>query len=299
MRWIVCWVFLTLPMVAMFPLMCPFAQAQSNAKEGQGTGSVSGTVTLNGKPLAGIKVVALRSGGFRGEPVAVGVTDANGQYRLQGLAAGTYRIWLDAVSFAWKGEEPGGETPSESVGLDEGETVEGINIEIVPGGVITGRVTDSNGRPIINETVQIVPSKEGEEDRYLGRLRTDDRFKARTDDRGIYRAYGLPAGKYKVSVGDQITGKVRKPSFGRVPLPLTYYFVGPDKTRPAVVELGAGTEITDVDISVARPSLSRSNTYVVSGRVIDDTGRPVPSASLSYNQDRSSLPDSAGFAGAG
>jgi protocatechuate 3,4-dioxygenase beta subunit len=247
--------------------------------------------------VAGIKVVALRGDQFRQEPVAVSVTDANGQYRLHGLAAGTCRVGLDAASFAWKGEEPDDETSSKSVTLAEGETVEGINIEVVPGGVITGRVTDSTGRPIIDETVRIIPFKEvqndreddREEDRNIGLLA--DRFKASTDDRGIYRAYGLPAGPYRVSVGDRITGKVIKPSFGRVPSPLTYYSAGPDKTWPAVVEVAAGTEITNVDISVARPSLSKSNTYMVSGRLIDDTGKPLPNAFLFYHPDRSSLPD--------
>ncbi|HKF55678.1 MAG TPA: carboxypeptidase-like regulatory domain-containing protein, partial [Blastocatellia bacterium] len=161
MSWIVCWVFLILPVVATYD----FAQAQSSAKEVQGTGSVSGTVTLNGKPVAGIKVVALRGGRFMAEPVAVGVTDANGQYRLQGLAAGTCSVGLDAASFAWKREEPDDETSSKSVRLAEGESVEGINIEVVPGGVITGRVTDSSGRPIIDETVRIIPFKEVQDER--------------------------------------------------------------------------------------------------------------------------------------
>src|SRR5262249_3276181 len=148
--------FLSLPVLAR----CPLAQRQSSAKEGQGTGSVSGIVTLNGKPVAGVKVVALCGGLFRAEPGAVGVTDTNGQYRLEGLTAGDCRVELDAPSIAWKGEEPADQRASKHLRLSEGEAVQGINIEVLPGGVITGRVTDSNGRPIIGETLQIESFKE-------------------------------------------------------------------------------------------------------------------------------------------
>jgi protocatechuate 3,4-dioxygenase beta subunit len=290
MRWPVRYVFVVSAILAG----SPFALAQSTGKDAPGTGSVSGTITVDGRPLGGIKVVALR-GRFYTDPVAVSVTDANGQYRLEGLAAGDCTVELDAASFAWKGEEADDDTSSKSIRLGEGEAVEGVNIEVSPGGVITGRVTDSNGRPIIGETVQMIPFKEGEDDRYTSQTPTGDRFRPSTDDRGIYRAYGLPPGRYKVSVGDQFTGRRIKPSYGRVPLPLTHYSSGPDKSRPSVLEVGAGAEIANVDIRVARPSLDRSNTFVVSGRVVDDAGRPLPNASFSYEQDRSNFRDRASF----
>src|SRR5262249_45998844 len=65
------------------------------------------------------------------------------------------------------------------------------------------------------------------------------------------------------------------------------------RTQPGVVEVSAGAEITNVDIVVARPSPGRSKTYVASGRVIDDAGRPLSNMSFSCEQDLASLQDRA------
>ena len=94
----------------------------------------------------------------------------------------------------------------------------------------------------------------------------------RTDDRGAYRIYGLPEGRYRVSVGnEQKPGSVGISS-SRLFYPRVYY---PDATRESkakVIEVSEGSEATDVNITVPDPK----KTYDVYGRVIDaDTGQPV------------------------
>src|SRR6185503_7050296 len=66
---------------------------------------------------------------------------------------------------------------------------------LVPGGVITGRVVDSEGQPLIEQHVAVVPADERAQ-------RRPNASGVATDDRGVYRIFGLPAGRYKVSVGD-------------------------------------------------------------------------------------------------
>ena len=39
-----------------------------------------------------------------------------------------------------------------------GESVDGIDFALVGGGVITGRVTDSDGRPLIEERLNLIPA---------------------------------------------------------------------------------------------------------------------------------------------
>ena len=97
-----------------------------------------------------------------------------------------------------------------------------------------------------------------------------------TDDRGVYRIYGLPAGRYKVSVGASGAGIV---SFSRRPhYPRTFYPDVSDQAKAAVIELTEGGEATNIDIKVG----SSADSYSVSGRVIDsEGGLPVPAARIS------------------
>src|SRR5215813_7005890 len=94
----------------------------------------------------------------------------------------------------------------------------------------------------------------------------------RTDDRGAYRIYGLPEGRYRVSVGDEQKPGSVGISSSRLFYPRVYY---PDATRESkakVIEVSEGSEATDVDITVPDPK----KTYDVYGQVVDaDTGQPV------------------------
>ena len=81
----------------------------------------------------------------------------------------------------------------------EGEAVTKIDFILVRGGVVTGRITDSEGHPIIGERVSIT-LKDGSPDTG-GPMAMLSGPRNRTDDRGIYRAYGLAPGSYRVSVG--------------------------------------------------------------------------------------------------
>lgn len=58
----------------------------------KGTGSISGKVTIKGKPAAGIPVVVLGGDpGNRGAR-AQATTDSEGRYRLLGLSAAQYQV---------------------------------------------------------------------------------------------------------------------------------------------------------------------------------------------------------------
>ena len=96
-----------------------------------------------------------------------------------------------------------------------------------------------------------------------------------TDDRGVYRIYGLPAGRYKVSVGaDASRGYV-----GGVNgyFQSTYHPDATDPTRATIIDLAEGGEATNVDIRVGR----YEETYSIAGRVVDsETGVPIAGARI-------------------
>lgn len=245
------------------------ASSQTNSEK-SATASVSGKVTVKNKGVAGIVLVAEEQN-FSASitPTYRGVTDEAGNFRITNLAAGTYLIRPIATSLAFEDE-----SPTESFSVNEGENVENVNFSMIPGAVITGRITDVDGKPLIEQRVSVLAiGATGPRGLYLSELLTDDR--------GIYRAFGLHAGKYKVSVGQNeslpLTGDVG-PYYRQ-----TFYPSVTDVEKAAVIDVKEGSEATNVDIVVGRPG----SMYKVTGRVLDaETGKPLRNINYGVYQGR-------------
>ena len=238
--------------------ICVCSQTTTPAKPA--ASSVSGKVTIKGKGAPGVVVVAnmQESRGWDRSRYRA-TTDETGAYRLN-LPAGTYQIIPLTLAFVLENQ-----AVNTSVMLNEGETVEDFNFSLVRGGVITGKITDSEGKPLIEETVSLLPIETGPGTMVYART------SQQTDDRGVYRAFGLPAGKYKVSVGQVMSPLMGGPK--RV-YRQTFYPSVSDFTKATVVEVKEGDEANDVDIVVGRPLI----TFRVRGLIVDETGKPVPNA---------------------
>src|SRR5436190_2878802 len=101
---------------------------------------------------------------------------------------------------------------------------------------------------------------------------------SQTDDRGIYRIYGLSPGRYKVAVG-QDQGNGRLSLMGRYEQ--TFYLDPTDQSKPGIVELAEGEVAQNIDIRV-QPAAA---TFSIAGRVIDkETGAAKPRAGVLLNQ---------------
>lgn len=213
-------------------------------------------------------------------------TDQAGNYRIASLPAGNYEI--SAMTGALVPAKQ-----SESIVVSEGEQVEGVNIPLVPGGVITGQVKDADGEPLIGEQVRIEPVHE-ELPRRLSNRIMERLYGNATDDRGVYRAFGLPPGKYRVAVGQSGRGSGGSREFYKE----VFYPSVSDAAKATILEVKEGSETTEVDIVVGRPV----GTFKVSGQVVDgESGKPVPNVRFGTMQ-RIDLPDgsssgSGGFAG--
>ena len=234
------------------------------------TSSVSGRVTIHGKGAPGITVTVRTQ---VNSPMAVvlqplkAVTDGDGNYRLTAIPPGSYQIFPIAPVYV-----PVDLTPSggpKTLLLGENEDVQGIDFSIEPGGVITGRVTDAEGRPMIEERITL--TTEGDQNS-RGRMPIPAMDRAQTDDRGIYRLYGIPEGRYKVSAGVSDDDPYFDPRGGRVSYKRTYYPDTTESESAKVIEVVEGGELKNIDIALGR-SLP---TFSASGRVVDgETGKPV------------------------
>jgi protocatechuate 3,4-dioxygenase beta subunit len=251
-------------------LICSFGgSAQTPTKAP--TATISGRITIDGKGVAGITVAATTSTSpLDNRTVAKTTTDDDGKYQLTGLAAGQFSIMPLAKAFVVS-TSGAYKQPGQSITVAEGETITKIDFALVRGGVITGRITDTDGRPVIGELVHVV-SKDTPD---TGRPTTMfDGPRNKTDDRGIYRIYGLGPGNYKVSIGQTAAaGSVAIMGMGGSQYTKTFYPGVAEEAKATVLEINEGTEVTNIDIVAGKSGRG----FSVTGRVVDaESGQPVP-----------------------
>jgi hypothetical protein len=241
--------------------------------------SIGGRVTVGGAPAANALVTVAEAdpqsgsawAGFespQGATIEVR-TDSDGRYRVAGLAEGSYVIRALSKAYVLS-KSPFGFDAFRSVTLDGGESRDGIDVELVRGGVITGRVIDAEGRPVIATGVRLfsvgeMGSPKREVDFHNGEM-------FQTDDRGVYRLYGLAAGRYMISAGGEwASGLMGRKS------PETFYQDSIDQSQAKIIKVEEGAEVTDINIRLG----VGMDTYGAAGRVVDaETGRPLPRVSV-------------------
>ena len=224
--------------------------------------AITGRVTIENEGASGIAVVLqpASSSWPLPPPVARATTDKEGRFQMNNLPDGRYYLVPLAPAY-FAPTEDRMIASGKPVTLMKGETLEGIELKLIPGGVITGRVTTAGGQPVIGREIYTRPT----DPRVLQQLPVasagGSRFK--TDDRGVYRIYGLPAGRYIVSVRSDTPGQ-----------PESVFHPGvTEESRARPIDVMAGKVVENVDIKA--PPITRG--YEARGRVVDEaTGQPLP-----------------------
>jgi Carboxypeptidase regulatory-like domain len=277
-------------LVLLFQAPSPPTSLQQTAK-----GSIEGTVVRSptGEPLDRARVTLQRISTAPTGPATTPPTPLppippvqtlrDGKFSFKALDPGQYRLRVQRNGFA--AQEYGQKsatTPGAVINLTEGQQMNDVPFRLIPGATVSGRVRDSNGEPVPGFQVSLmrtVYNVNGQ--RSLTNVGTDS-----TDDRGEYRVFWVPPGRYLLSVrggatstgiimlsnGEQVfTTSTNQNVFSDRIFPVTYYPGTLDPSRASVVDLQPGTELGGIDIVLNQPASFR-----IRGRIVDSASSKPP-----------------------
>jgi protocatechuate 3,4-dioxygenase beta subunit len=235
----------------------------------------------DGEGVAGIRVAAgVLEGGSASAPGLLGLilrngvsqarTDANGEFELPALAAGTYRITAGARAPGRRSRRSDefGEAAIEPVDVDGVSPVEGLLLQLPRAGIVRGRVVDASGAPVAR--AEITYQREGDRndggnalDAQLTDLLGVSARPERSADDGTFELVGLTPGTYTIRA--DVDG------------------VSPGIVRD--LEVVEGGERTGVELQLVRGATLRVRARNVDGSLLpigratllDENGQPVTS----------------------
>ena len=191
--------------------------------------SISGIVVDDeGTPVAGATVSAdqpmsrMGSGG--------GVSDANGQFMLERLPAGSYVIGaFEGTQRPWEQMKP--------IELQAGEKVEGLTLKYLSGSALTisGTVSDHAGQPLPGVKVSA----------------NSGRFRAKTDATGAFLLEGMPEGVHRMEAEAEgyIGGDLSGVPAGTEEVRFTLTQVQAQFLRGQVVDRDTGSPIPSFELA--------------------------------------------------
>ncbi len=246
----------------------PRADSQTS-DDSQNKGSIQGTVidAKTGQPLKGAEV-SLRafSPGNRGDANS-SVSDSEGHFAFDRLAPGRYRLAASRNGYLMHDPRFGASLRANMVSLSSGQHADGVTLRLIPSAVIAGRVTTEGDEPVPNVFVQAMKYTYQGDKRQLA-----DAGTSTTNDRGEYRIWGLPPGRYYVRATHPRASTMRPGS--QVYVPIFYPGVS-DPSRTQTIELHPGDEITGIDLNFVLLHSVR-----ISGRVLNASSLPTKGAQV-------------------
>ena len=203
------------------------------------------------------------------------VTGPDGRFEFKQILPGAYTVSFSASMTRGThldqifGEsaprdplKPGRRAPP--IELREGETREKVDVALWRAFAVEGRVVDDTGEPVANADVNISPW-DGSSRMSMGRPRL-------TDDRGMFRFFGLRVGHYRVCADGGLhfgPSEEAKDKLIRTCYPSA---VSDGDAQPVVV---SSTDAGPIEIR-----LQRNRTYRITGIAIDSSGAPISNPSV-------------------
>jgi len=229
--------------------LAPGATVEGRVVGDDGVPIASAALSIEPKPTGGgMMRIEIGTGATVGP---AGVTDDDGNFRVGPLDPDA--PWV--LRAEAEGRAPG---TVDLVGLEPRRTRSGVRIVLPRGGALVGTVADGDGAPIPGAEVAVEPAPAGGAGaiRMIGPGSEGTSREVATDDSGRFRAEGLPAGTYRVTV--------RRSGFASATV--------------EGIEVAARGEPADAGEIRLRPGAS------VQGRVVDETGAAIEAVEVGVRE---------------
>ena len=199
-------------------------------------------------------------------------SDRDGRFAFTNIVPGPFLIAASKIGYSSDGSPLGRLITVTATGAD-------AELTLTPWGSVSGRVTDELGEPVQGASMQLLRLQFQNGRRQLASVST-----RATDDRGMFRIFGVEPGQYvlSASAGDVMTAEL--PGYAR-----TFYPGVTDAAASPFITVGAGQAQSGADVTLVRQRTAR-----VSGIVRDAQGRPGLAGSLNLIPSQSSSSLAAG-----
>lgn len=270
-----------------------------------GTAVLSGSLVIDEADSHPVRRAVIHLAGREGSSTRLAATDDDGRFVLTHVPAGSYSLWASKPGYVttYYGSRHPGRGPGVPIAIGAGERLS-ISLRMLHGATITGTIADARGRPVSNLPVQAVEM----DARQAAVAPTTSAVVASTDDRGIYRIYGLAPGTYLVAAVPNVNGlaaagvsvtddevqwvRGQTSSANRAPASTLMPPTGPSVTyapvfypgtadagQAATITIAAGEERAGVSFTFPLVPTAR-----VAGTTIDWVGQPLSGVSLTLAQ---------------
>jgi len=261
------------PVLATF-CFCVASLAQSNSNVPNDC-RIDGSVVdgASGQPLPGSQVFAraipMARGGIA-RPAST-TTDGSGEFKIDNLAPGRYLV--RAIHSGYMDLGRGGSSGAvRTVVLSPGQHLDGFLLTLTPGAIISGHITDDNGKIIGGASLLLLKSTYQDGNQQMQTVSTTS-----SDENGQYRFGGLLAGKYYLLATPP---RQAKTTSDKTYAPL-YYPHANDPSGASLLEVTPGQEVGGIDIT-----FSPVHTVTISGQVVDaHTSLPSKDAEVTLLSD--------------
>ena len=249
----------------------------TQAADQKGTARIEGTVvTLDGeRPVRKATVTLMpvsQQLAFGVDPRREFTTEADGKYKFEELAAGTYRISVQHPNFVGTGRQA--RNIAQSLTVTDGQQMKDINFRLVPAAIIRGVVSDEDGDPMPRVQVSVMRQQ------YVrGRKQYMQSGSTNTDDRGEYRISSLAPGSYWIAANRGFIGMPQSPDAAKASKQYVRTFY-PGATE---MESASPVDVRPGDEAPANITMMKKDTAPIHGTVTLPTGEKPQMAMISMS----------------
>lgn len=251
----------------------PFSGRPNFLETREATARIIGSLTNDSdEELSGVVVRAVATE----FPFArTALSDAQGQYSLEGLPPGGYSVVASRLGYVTQQYGENGFSGSGvRVDIGKGQSVKRVDLRLARAGAVTGRIVDESGEPVVDASASLMREELVRGHRRLTVVGVGGASN-RTDDLGQFRLFGVRPGSYYVSVNASSRNVVAGDTAG---YPRTYFPNASDPGKAQLVDVEAGRD------TIANVSIRPVSVFHVAGRVTTSNGGVPVSGSIRFFQ---------------